>query len=326
MKTKTILSFILATLIALIAVNYAVASTGSLPISNVQVTVNDVEVSDGFTLSGAPEETVPVVIRFTADENLSDLKLKVWVEGYKADISTSTSRFDVVEGSTYIKRLSLILPSVNDMDVNPEGLTLYVRASTKEDYSEEAYSISMERTSYSVDLLSVDGPIAASAGDVLAYDIVLKNTGSREATDTFVTVSIPELGVSKKAYFGDLVAQDCDNDNSCNKVDTEERRVYLTLPTNVKSGDYTVQITASNYDTTATAKKLLSITGTASSDDEKDNGNVIKPTTEKKIPTSIIVLTVALVIIFVVLLIVLIVLLTKKPTEKSEDFGETSYY
>ena len=47
---------------------------------------------------------------------------------------------------------------------------------------------------------------------------------------------------------------------------------------------------------------------------------------DEGISNSVIVLTVVLVIIFVVLLIVLVILLTRRPEEKSEDFGETSYY
>ena len=133
MKTKTIFGFVLATLIALVAVSFVVAETGSLPVTVNEVTANDVEVTDGFTLSGSPGETIPVVVKFTANETMEDLKVKVWIDGYKADISTSTSRFDVVSGSTYIKRLSLTLPSVEDMDENPEGITLYVRISTTND-------------------------------------------------------------------------------------------------------------------------------------------------------------------------------------------------
>lgn len=319
MKTKTILGFVLATLIALFAIS-SVAATLSATIGT--VSVNDVDLSVGSltTISGSPGEIVPVIVRFTADADALDVKVKASIGDGN---SVSTSRFDVLNGTTYVKRLSLALPNVNDVTGSSESWNLQVIVSDKT--GEEVpsnYLITMQRDSFSIELLSVEGPSAASAGDVLSYDVVVKNTGSRDSQDTFVTVSIPELGISKKVYFGDIVSTDTPSSND--NEDAMNRRVYLTLPANVKSGDYTVEIKASNYDTTDTAKKLVSVTGT-STDSE---GNVIKPTGDngKGIPTSVIVLTVALVIIFLVLLVVLIVLLTKKPSEKSEDFGETSYY
>jgi hypothetical protein len=325
MKTKAILSFIVATMIALCAVSFALAQTGSLNVTFGDVSVNDVVVQEGTTiLAGAAGETVPVVIKLTADSDLQDLKVKVWVEGYKSDVSASTARFDVLDGSTYIKRLSLTLPSVEDLDNTHEGLTLYVRIADKNDDKERTYQIEMQRDTYSLDLLSVEAPLKASAGDIIGLDIVLKNTGSRASDDAFVSVSIPELGVYRNAYFGDLYAQDNTSDN---QDDARERRIYLAVPADAMSGDYQIQVKASNYDSTVTAKKVISITGLAAA--TTNSTNVINAGASNAkgegIPTSIIVLTAVLVIIFVVLLVVLIVLLTKKPSDKVEDFGE-SYY
>lgn len=328
MKTNTILGFMVTFLVALFAVSSVMAST--LAVSIDQVNVNDVEMTNTTVLAGSAGETVPVVVKFTAGSDLTDLKLKVWIDGYKSEVSASTERFDAVNGSTYIKRLVLTLPNVNDMDTNPEGLTLYVRIADRTDEVETSYSLNMQRVSYSVDFLQADLPYKANAGEIIAVDVVLKNTGSRDSEDTFVTVSIPELGVSKNAYFGDIYSQDnvddsdyADNDNE----DARERRVYITLPADAKSGDYQVLVKASNYDISETVKKVITVVGLPVLTNTTANNTVVKPTTSDSqgVPTSIIVLTVVLVIIFVVLLVVLIVLLTKKPSEKVEDFGE-SYY
>jgi hypothetical protein len=324
MKTKTILSFFVIALIALVAVNSVMAT---LPVSIDEVQLNEVVMTSGVnTLAGAPSETIPVVVKIVANANLTDVKLKVYIEGYKADIYVTTSRFDVIAGSTYIKRLALTLPSVEDMDGLTEGLTLRVRVADKSDDVENVYSIGMQRDAYSLGFLSVDTVSQALAGEIVPVNVVLKNIGTRLAEDTFVSVVIPELGISKKAYFADLYAEDNSGDN---QDDARERTVYVMMPSDAKSGDYTIQVTASNYDSSATVKKLISISGTTAASNSTNTGtNVIKPTGDNssRIPTSIVVLTVALVIIFVVLLIVLIVLLTKRPSEKSEDFGETSYY
>lgn len=319
MNTKAILGFMVASLFALFAVSSVIA--GNLNVNLNSVKVNDVLLGSGTTLAGAVGETIPVVVEFTANDNLQDLKLKVWIDGFKSDVSASTARFDVVNGSTYIKRLTLTLPSVEDLDNNPQGLTLYVRAADTNNENETSYKIEMQRDNYALNLLSVDAPIQATAGEVIALDVVLKNTGSRTADDAFVTAAIPDLSVAKKAYFGDLTATD--NTASNDNEDARERRIYLVIPADAKTGDYTVQVTASNYDATSTVKKVISITGLAATEDAQ---KVTPATSGSKLPTSVLVLTVALVIIFLVLLIVLIVLLTKKSPEKVEDYGETSYY
>jgi len=318
MKAMKLMSLVVVMLLAFVAT--AFVSAGTLPVSIDQVNVNDVEITGSNVIAASPEETVPVVIKFTSAADLEDLKVKVWVEGYKNDVSTSTTRFDALNGSSYIKRLSLTFPTVEDMDDVDETLTLYVRISDKNDEVEEEYKIRLQRDSYVFEVLSVEAPYRASAGEVVALDIVLKNIGSRELEDAFVSISMPELGVSRKVYFGDLTPTD---DADADKEDARERRAYIVIPSDVKSGDYTLEVKASDYDATATAKKLISITGLNA---DNSTGTATPVTGKDKIPTSVIVLTVALVIIFLVLLVVLIVLLTKKPAEKSEDFGETSYY
>ena len=321
METKKLLGFVVAILAVLFTVSFAAA--GNLSVSIDEVSVNDIS-NDVATLvlSAAPGETVPIVVKFTADADLSDLKLKVWVDGYKSDISASTARFSVKANSTYIKRLAVTMPSATDMKDNLyEDLTLHVRVADKNDETEQVYAISLEKESYNYNVLFVDAPMAASAGEIIAVNVVLRNTGTDELDDSFVTASIPELGISKKVYFGDLQSQDNESDNLDN---AKERNLYLVIPSDAKSGEYLLQVSASNYDASATVKKGITISGLAVS-----NGTStvdISTSGKNGIPNSILVLTIVLVVIFVVLLVVLIVLLTKKPSEKVEDYGETSYY
>lgn len=313
-------------MVAILAVLFTVSfvAAGTLAVSIDEVSVNDVSNLDASTLvlSAAPGETVPVVVKITSDSDLSDLKLKVWVDGYKSDISATTARFSVKNDSTYIKRLAITMPSVQDMKDNLyEGLTLHVRIADKNDEKEQVYAISLEKESYNYNVLYVDAPNAASAGEIIAVNVVLRNSGTDELDDSFVTASIPELGISKKVYFGDLQSQDNESDNLDN---AKERNMYLVIPSDVTSGDYILQVSASNYDTSATVKKGITISGLAVSNSTSTVD--ISASGKDRIPNSILVLTIVLVVIFVVLLVVLIVLLTKKPSEKSEDYGETSYY
>jgi hypothetical protein len=322
MKTNKLFGFIVATVIALLAISTVAAGTLNVNVNSVEA--NDVVLGSGVTLAGAASETLPVQVQFKANADLQDLRVKVWVEGYKSDVSSSTARFDVLNGSTYVKKVSLALPSVTEMDDVNEGLTLYVSVADKNDEVQNSYQVELQRDSYSLNVLSVDLASKASAGEIIAIDVVLKNTGSREAEDTFVTAAIPELGIAKKAYFGDLTSQD---DADADKEDARERRVYLVIPADAKTGDYSVEVKATNYDTTASVRKVISITGLTNATSNSTVTGIAPAANDKEgIPTSIIVLTVVLVIIFVVLLVVLIVLLTKKPSERMEDFGETSYY
>jgi len=325
MKANKTLVFFLAILVAICAVGTVMAATGDLAVAFDEVSVDSVVTDPSATVTaGYAGETVPVQVRFAADADLDDLKVKVWIDGYKNDLSVSTDRFDVLNGTTYLRRLSLTLPNVNDMDDVNEDLTLHVRISDRNDYLEEEYNIRMQRNSYVFDVLSVEAPTSASAGDIIAVDVVLKNTGSHELEDAFVTARIPDLGVSRKVYFGDLTPED-DCDDDCAKQDARERRIYLVIPSDAVSGTYGLEVKASNYDSSQTVMRSVDVSGVSASNDsalDLDNDDDDKD----GVPNSIIVLTVILVIIFLVLLIVLIALLTKKPEERMEDFGETSYY
>lgn len=314
MKTKQILVSSIAMLIAIFAISVVMA--GTIDLASLEVSVYE---DTAGQLVASPSETIPVKVVFVSNEDLEDAKVKVWISGYKDDIEASTSRFDVIAGKTYIKTLDLKVPNVKDIDDLDEDLTLRVELTEKNDDYEVEYELTVQRDSYEYDLLSVEAPSKADAGEVIAIDVVLKNIGRKQLEDSFVIAKIPELGVYKKVYFGDIAPED-NYDDDDDAEDARERRVYLVIPADAESGEYELLVKASNYDATEEVVKSLTINGVTAEDaidTSKDDEGV---------PSSIIILTVVLVIIFLVLLIVLIVLLTKKPEERVEDFGETSYY
>jgi len=312
MKTNKLMVSFVTMIVAILAISTVMAAT----VSFTDVLVSDVDNS----VVGTPGESVPVEVRFNSDESLDDVKLQVWISGYKNDIEASTGRFNVLANKTYVKKFTLDLPNVEDLDDLNEDLTLHVELSDKNNDYRDSYTITVQRESYTYDLLSVEAPSSASAGEMIAIDVVLKNIGTEELEDSFVIAKISELGLYKKVYFGDIAAED-NADNDDDAEDARERRIYLVVPADALSGDYDLEVKASNYDAASTVVETISINGLTVEDsviDTTDNDNGIS--------NSVIVLTVVLVIIFLVLLIVLIVLLTKKPTERIEDFGETSYY
>jgi len=322
MKTKRTLCFFVAVLVALFAISL-VAAELSVTVSDVQI--DGTSVLDVDSIAASPGDTISVKVKFTSLEDLNDVKLSVYIDGYKSDVYASTPRFNVLANKTYTKTLSIKLPSALDMDDVDETLTLTVRIADKNDDKETTREITLQKESYEFDVLSVDAPLEAFAGDIIALDVVLTNEGTDTLENSFVTAVIPELGVQKKAYFGDIYATDNYDDYDSNE-DARERRIYLTIPSDAVTGIYQIEVSASNYDASKTVKKSIAITGSAVEDDN----TVITTATDNNettgIPNSIVILTIVLVVIFVVLLVVLIILLTRKPSEKINDFGETSYY
>ncbi len=269
MKNKAILVSFIALFAMIFALSTVIASEVDITIND--VIVNDVSI-DGPTAAGYVSDTVPVEIKFTANEDVSDVRVKVYIEGYKDEVSDSTSRFHIVEGSSYIKRFSLRLPSSTDLDDLTEDLTLLVRVSAKEkDSFEELYAIRMQRNLYSLNILSIETIEKVASGSIVALNVVLENNGNDRLENVYAKASIPELGIeSLKVYFGDIDPQDeteieYDDSEEWKDLDREDsvrKKIYLSIPRNAIPGTYNIEVEAYNYDTTVTEKKQIVIGST----------------------------------------------------------------
>ncbi|MBU0957213.1 MAG: hypothetical protein KKF56_00205 [Nanoarchaeota archaeon] len=227
-----------------------------------------IDVSSDVVISGEAGESIPVRVSFTAGRDDTDVRVKAYISGYRSEVSDETNRFDVISGSIYSKLLSLRLPS--DIDQG-EDYTLYVRVEGKTDSVEKTYQFKLQRESYNLEILSVDAD-EVQAGGTLRVDIVLKNRGSQRVDDNYVTVSIDSLGVSKRAYFGDLTPTDDVED----KEDAEERSIYLQIPTNADSGVYSLEVNAENLDSRDSMSKSVVIRGA------EEASEVIQATTTRE--------------------------------------------
>ncbi len=216
---------------------------------------------DSSTMVGDVEDVVPIRVTFTADEDATDVKVKVYMEGHRDDVSVNTNRFDIEAGSVYTKLLSLKLPS--DSDDLSEGYTLYVEVVSKDDRSEAEYTVKMQRESYTFEVKSVDYSSRVNAGDVFPVSVVVKNIGYNRMDDTYVIVSIPALGVSARGYVGDLIPTE-DYMDYDDEEDSMYRTVYLKIPASAASGVYEMNVEAYNDDAETVVKQLVSIGGSAS--------------------------------------------------------------
>lgn len=274
--------------------------------------------SDFVSFSG---DVVPVEVVFTAGEDAEDVKIRVSIYDGRDDVTVSSGRFNIVAGKTYKKLLALELPS--DVDDNLDEMTLSVEIydadHATDDYDED-YQLSMQRESYTLDVLSVDFSSQVEAGDIIPVSVVAKNIGFNRMDDNYVVVSIPALGVSSRGYAGDLIPTE-DYIDYDNEEDSVFKTVYLKIPSDALSGVYEVKVAVYNDETETVVTKLISVEGEEVIDSDV---TPLEGENDSEVSPSVVALTVVLVIIFIVLLAVLVVLLTKK--EKPIEEVETSYY
>ncbi len=258
---------ILVSIIVLIAV-FALTTyvTASDLVSYQEISIDGIDYSSGDTIGIESGATIPIKVVFMAEQDASEVTIKAWIDGYRSEITDKTSIFELVNDSKYTKYLSLTLP--NDIDPT-EDYTLVIRVSDQTDSQYQEFHLKMQRKSYNVEILDAEVSNTVVPGAMLAVDVVLKNRGMHDLEDVFVKASIPELGIERKVYFGDLNPLDeCKYDGEtyrdCDRTDAVERRLYLGIPESVTSGVYTLEIEAYNSDSSATMEKTLVVKGAES--------------------------------------------------------------
>jgi len=262
MKNAIYFIFALLTVVALATTTSALAAS---PVVN----INGVDLAVGGNIAAFAGQTIPVRVTFVANENASDVKIVASLGGYRDDISAQTGRFDIVQGRLYTKTVWITVPSdvSSDDSSSNEDYTLFVRVEGKSGSDEFRYVLNLQRESHAIEILSAENPTRVNAGAILPVNVVLKNIGSHKINDAFVTVSIPELGVSAKVYFSDLVPQDTDSANDNTNSDSYERTVFLNVPANAAEGTYTLEIKAFDRESSDLVKKSVNIAGAASGSD-----------------------------------------------------------
>jgi hypothetical protein len=255
---------------AVLALAFASVASALGPALDIQTEFNNVKLSSlsSNAMSGWVGEVVPVRVVFTAAEDVSDVRVRVYMEGHRDDVFATTERFHIEKDIAYTKVLSLRLPS--DLRELSEDFTLYVEVVSRTERSEERYLVRMQRTPYTYRILSVDFDSRVSAGDVVPVSVVVKNTGYDRMDDTYVVVSIPALGISARSYMGDLAATDrcvVYRDNSqfiihdCDQDDSAEKIVSLRIPANAERGVYEMVVRAFNPDGETVVTKSISVDG-----------------------------------------------------------------
>lgn len=265
-------------LVSLIAFLAVVAFVAAVNASDLSVDINEIEVNgidilSGSVVAGIAGEVIPVNVMFTAYTDAGDVQVSTWIQGHRSD-STQIDFADLVSDKSYNARLALVLPT----DIDPqEDMTLFVRIESDNGNWEDSYTVSMQRKPYSADVIFVDVDSNVKAGTAIPIDVVVKNMGRHDLSDLVVTASIAKLGISKSAYFGDLTPIDNNTDDNNNNVDSAERKLYLTLPSNVAAGTYDLEIRAYNKKVNSIIKKIVTVVG---NDQESE---VVVPITSREV-------------------------------------------
>jgi hypothetical protein len=248
-----------------------------LMVGNVNAGITSVEVvgirdSQGINdISVFAGQTVPVRVFFVADKIVNpesvidginvakDVRIRARISG-EPSTEVTTERFDVLEGRTYSRLLSVQVPF--DLDDNlDEPLRLVINVENRGglDFT-ETVDLHVQRESYLVEIVDVQMNSKVQAGKNLILDIVLKNRGRQEAEDTFFVASIPALEVERRIWFGDLSPRD-QNDPLPEKDDSAYGRLFLEVPRDAPAGVYSVELEAFNSDASTRLSRKVAVVG-----------------------------------------------------------------
>lgn len=255
----------------------------ALGISWMNVYVNGHYIDEGTIFSVERGTTLSVRVLFGTTYEIpsttKEVKVKAWIDGYRKEIKAETERFDIVPGRTYSKSLFLYLP--RDMK---EGIyTLHVMITSNTEVPGESYKtfkIEIQRANYDIEVLSVDLslPTTVKAGERLNAIAVIKNRGSHKLEDVYVKAQIPQLGMVKTIYIGDLYPYDY-LDNT--ERDTKTVALHFDIPTSAKAGIYTLNVKAYNEDTSEEVSKNFEVIEVKDDKKEKEEVKINIVTLEK---------------------------------------------
>jgi len=292
MNTKKLL----VSFLAFVAVFVLVATVSAAPLATIsQVEVNGVNVNSNPAI--VVGDNVAVRVDFNSLENLSDVTVKVTIEGNKKDVDAQTQSFDVETGQEYSKTVKLEVP-FDLKDVLSDSATLDVEIRGSDGFKTEAsYTLRVQREAYNANIMSVSVPQTIKAGDNFPVDIVLKNTGYNDLSDVYVTAKISALGVERTVFLGDIVALECDKDQTgvqnygvdisrkCNEDDTDtlNGRLFLQVPYDVQTGVYALDVKIGNEDTVSSGTVQVAVKNAFSAGNFIVSGNqlvIVNPTNE----------------------------------------------
>jgi hypothetical protein len=274
MNTKNLMvSFVV------IAMALFLASNVSAIISTSDVTIDGVDWDSAAVIAG---ETIAVKIYFTADDNVSEVVIKMEL----GDNVVKTSKFDVETGKSYKKVLNIKVPyDFNDKLSTELDFDIEISARNDEDSILQDELLTVQKPTFNVAFKSINVAQNIEAGETFPVDIVLRNNGYNDLDDLYIIARIAELGIEESFYFGDLVSIDSGDDE-----DTLSKRFTLEVLYDVAAGEYALEVEVRNDDTVLSKTKMVKIGNTLPEQVVKSGNDlmIVNPTDKVAVYTVVI--------------------------------------
>ena len=258
MKPSKFLVFLVAAIATVFLFHTASATQTSVGTTISYVEVNSAVLYEPNSYAFEAGETLHFHVVFSGPNNgsvIEDARVTARLLGEPA-ISDISNRMDLLPGQVYSVPLTLTMPH----DVDPSEVFVVEFTVESNDGTAARYRVSLQlqRSSYQLEILSVDADSRVHAGETLPLDIVVKNRGRHEAEDTFVEARIPELGISKRIFLKDLSSVDQSHPD---KDDSGNGRILLAIPSDAPAGLYNVEVRAFTADSQTLVTKRVEIIG-----------------------------------------------------------------
>ena len=205
-------------------------------------------------------EKASILVYLHGTGTRDNVRVKAWLGGYEyGSIEAYTDVFDIEDGVSYKKTLSLAIPE--DLDVEDHEYTLHIVVYDDTATEERTYTLYVEqqRHNVAVEDILLSYP-TVTPGQYLGVKVRLENHGEKDEEDLRITVSIPEWSISNSVYLDELASGDQENGPTA----------YLVIPTNAKPGEYNVLVSV-EYDngyTSLYGETAIAVEGTARDADD----------------------------------------------------------
>ncbi len=228
---------LLVVLVSVFLLSGTVVALNKSDISLQYVEVNDVSFTSANpkTVEKANELEVLVVFNSYVDSPNFQIQAALFGADLKTPINDISEVFTVKAGNNYDKKFNLKLPL--KMDAGRYDLRIYITDRTGSSI-EYLFPLDIVTKRHAIEIRDIitSPENEVGAGKSLLVSVRVKNRGEKSEEDIKVKASIPELGISASDIIDELDSEGGDDDSATSE------ELFLRIPDNAKTGDYTVKI------------------------------------------------------------------------------------
>ncbi len=232
----------------------------------IEIEVDGVDAVEGGVLHTERGDNVDIRVEFKSNIESERTRVKAWIGGFEfGEVRDSTDVFTVEPGLTYSKTLTLEVP--NDIELDEDEFTLHVEIFDNDSNAEitESFKLGIRKERHNLEIVNVlfFPSNVVEAGRALRTVVRVENLGERKEEDILVKASIPELGLSTKAFIDELVSDEEDTRDDDEETSESSDELVLFIPKDAPSGEYLVEIEVefSRGHETITDKRTILVEG-----------------------------------------------------------------